>query len=427
MYGSRISLISKRNIRYIGTLNDVNEAEKTISLEHVCSMGTEGRAGDPQSEIPACDDIYEYIQFRATDVLSVQFESEIQTAPPPPPPKVPNDPAILEARPRPKEQAPAPVSPQDASHVAPQAPPSYAVSVGQAHVQPPVQSTSNVAAKAPVEAEARQKPIYVADAEELQVRILCSCETIFAVALHAADNQHRSSGYVPRGGYAPRGGRGGYVPRGGASPWRGGRGGRGGYQARHGSGRPVEIPESDFDFASSNSKLNKDDLAKEFAKLNVQVSDDGSSNIVAPAAPIAAVAGPSASSTSAAAPSSNTGAYTQKSFFDDISCEAKERMQMQEFGLSYEERRSRMQAERQQNYETFGQTTSDQAQLRYNRFQSNRGRGGAGAPNGYYHNTSNPNYTGNWRGGRGGRGGFQRGGYRNQQARDLGSATEAST
>ncbi|KAJ2728203.1 hypothetical protein IW152_006041 [Coemansia sp. BCRC 34962] len=408
MYGSRISLISRRNIRYIGTLNDVNEAEKTISLEHVCSMGTEGRTGDPQSEIPPCDDIYEYIQFRATDVLSVQFESETQAPPPPPPPQVPNDPAILEARPRAKDQGPAPISPE--------APPSYSVSAGaaQAQVQPDVQSTSSAAIAAPAETEIRQKPSYVAEAEELQV-----------------DNQHRSSGYANRGGYVPRGGRGGYVPRGGANTWRGGRGGRGGYQARHNSGRPVEIPESDFDFESSNSKLNKDDLAKEFAKLNVQFSDNNSRDVAAPAASASLMAEPSTSSSVAAATSSgNTGTYTQKSFFDDISCEAKERMQMQEFGLSYEERRNRIHAERQQNYETFGQATSDQAQLRYNRFQNSRGRGGAGAPNGYYHNTSNPNYNSNgsnWRGGRGGRGGYQRGGYRNQQARDLGSATEAST
>ncbi|KAJ2889721.1 hypothetical protein GGI21_006456, partial [Coemansia aciculifera] len=248
-----------------------------------------------------------------------------------------------------------------------------------------------------------------------------------------ADNQHRSGGHGARGGYAPRGGRGGYVPRGGANNWRGGRGGRGGYQAR--SGRQVEVPESDFDFESSNSKLNKDDLAKEFAKLNVQVSDGDSRSAVIPFTNAATVAGPSGSS-NVAASSSNTGAYTQKSFFDDISCEAKERMQVQEFGLSYEERRSRFQAERQLNYDTFGQTTSDQAQLRYNRFQSNRGRGGAGAgaPNGYHHNNSNPNYTNysgnsnNWRGGRGGgRGGYQRGGYRNQQSRDQAPAAEAST
>ncbi|KAJ2815606.1 hypothetical protein FBU31_006867, partial [Coemansia sp. 'formosensis'] len=307
----------------------------------------------------------------------------------------------------PKAQVTTSVGSQDASNVAPPAPPTYEGSGGQAQSQPSIQGTGSVETKAPVEADTRQKPSYIADVEELQ-----------------ADNQYRSSGHVHRGGYVPRGGRGGYVPRGGAHTWRGARGGRGAYQGRHGSGRPVEIPESDFDFESSNSKLNKDDLAKEFAKLNVQVSDDTNSNVMAPPA---VVAGPSTSAVATAAPSgSNTGAYTQKSFFDDISCEAKERLQMQEFGLSYEERRNRFQAERQQNYETFGQATSDQAQLRYNRFQSNRGRGGAGAQNGYYHSSSNPNYnsgynnTGsNWRGGRGGRGGYQRGGYRNQQTRDL--------
>ncbi|KAJ2740452.1 hypothetical protein GGI20_005796 [Coemansia sp. BCRC 34301] len=406
MYGGRISLISKRNIRYFGTLNDVNEEEQTISLEHVCSMGTEGRTGDPQSEIPPSDDIYEYIQFSANDVLSVQFESEA--------PQVPNDPAIIEARPRPKDQTSAAVNPQEASYAAQRPPLSYESAAPQA----PVQSVGGVAARPPAGADSRLKTSYIANAEELQ-----------------ADNQHRSAGHGARGGYVSRGGRGGYAARGGANAWRGGRGGRGGYQARGGSGRHVEVPESDFDFESSNSKLNKDDLAKEFAKLTAKVSDGeaaaSSSYVAAPAVSTAAIVGPSVSSSTAVV-GSNTGTYTQKSFFDDISCEAKERMQMQEYGLSYEERRSRIHAERQQNYETFGQATSDQAQLRYNRFQNNRGRGGAGAPNGYYHNTSNPNYSnstsGNWRGGRGGgRGGYQRGGYRNQQSRDQVPAADAST
>ncbi|KAJ2484137.1 hypothetical protein EV174_002678 [Coemansia sp. RSA 2320] len=333
MYGSRISLISKRNIRYVGILNEVNEVEMTISLEQVCSMGTEGRIGNPMEEIPPSSDVYEYIQFRATDVLSVQPESEL-----PPPPQ---DPAILE---------------------------------------------------------------------------------------------HRSGA---RGGYAPRGGRGGFVPRGGAPNRRGGYQGRGGYQARPGGGRQVEVPESDFDFESSNSKLNKDDLAKEFAKLKVQVTDSASAS--ASSAASSAPAGPSSSSSLPSGSASGTGAYTKKSFFDDISCEAKERMQLQEFGLSYEERRSRAHAERQQNYQTFGQATSDQAQLRYNRYQSGRGRGGVGAPGGYYHNNMNPNYNAGdgpsgWRGGRGGgRGGYHRGaynGHRPQQQRDkpaAGTAAETST
>ncbi|KAJ1673037.1 hypothetical protein EV182_006009, partial [Spiromyces aspiralis] len=109
-YGNRISLISKSHIRYVGTLKDVNEVEQTIALEQVRSMGTEGRKGNPQEEIPPSNDIYEYIQFRATDVISVQFESEPQ---PPPPPAVPADPAILNAgAPIQQQQPPPPPQPQ---------------------------------------------------------------------------------------------------------------------------------------------------------------------------------------------------------------------------------------------------------------------------------------------------------------------------
>ncbi|KAJ2687846.1 hypothetical protein H4R19_006605, partial [Coemansia spiralis] len=76
MFGNRITLVSKSLIRYVGTLNDVNEANKTISLEQVRSLGTEGRRGNPAEEIPASNDVYEFIQFSATDVLSVDFVNE---------------------------------------------------------------------------------------------------------------------------------------------------------------------------------------------------------------------------------------------------------------------------------------------------------------------------------------------------------------
>src|SRR5690349_5594903 len=95
-YGNKISLISKSHIRYVGILKDVNEEEQTIALEQVYSMGTEGRKGNRLEEIPPSKDVYEYIQFRATDVISVQFETEAQQAPQAPPPQaVPADPAIL--------------------------------------------------------------------------------------------------------------------------------------------------------------------------------------------------------------------------------------------------------------------------------------------------------------------------------------------
>ncbi|KAJ2553081.1 hypothetical protein H4S00_005922, partial [Coemansia sp. D1744] len=188
-------------------------------------------------------------------------------------------------------------------------------------------------------------------------------------------NQRHQGGYAPRGGYTPRG-RGGYNNR-GNGPRRGNYQGRGGYQNRR-----VEVPESDFDFESSNSKLNKDDLAREFAKLNVHVASNDE-----------AVTSERVASTSVA---DDSGYQPKASFFDNISCETKERIEMQEQGMSHEERRTRVHAERQQNYETFGQAAAEQNRLRYNRYNAG-GRGN-------YQNNNN------WRGGRGGRG-YHRGGF----------------
>ncbi|KAJ2398675.1 hypothetical protein GGI23_003107, partial [Coemansia sp. RSA 2559] len=241
---------------------------------------------------------------------------------------------------------------------------------------------------------------------------------------YQANYQNRQGGgYQGRGGYNQRGGRGGYNYR-GNGPRRGGyHQGRGGYQGnRHEQNRRVEVPESDFDFESSNSKLNKDDLAKEFAKLNVKVNDGAEG--AAGAATSSAVGGGSSTAANALVASVTDSYVPKKSFFDDISSEVKERMQMQDGGLSYEERRSRMNTERQQNYETFGQTSVDPNRHRYNRYNSNRG---GGANSGYYNQGGN-----NWRGGRGGRGGHHRGrgnynnshGYRNPNVQ--GSYSEQS-
>jgi len=43
LLGNRISLISKKNIRYEGILYSINEQSATVALKNVKSFGTEGK------------------------------------------------------------------------------------------------------------------------------------------------------------------------------------------------------------------------------------------------------------------------------------------------------------------------------------------------------------------------------------------------
>ncbi|KAJ3219234.1 hypothetical protein HK099_004767 [Clydaea vesicula] len=97
--GSTISLISKSDIRYVGVLHSINQAESTVSLGQVKSHGTEGRRSG-LDEIPANDKIFEYIVFRGSDIKDLH----VVTAPVQAQSQVPNDPAILTTQPPPSEQ-----------------------------------------------------------------------------------------------------------------------------------------------------------------------------------------------------------------------------------------------------------------------------------------------------------------------------------
>ncbi|KAL9129256.1 MAG: hypothetical protein Q9217_002236 [Psora testacea] len=88
--GSRISLISKRDIRYVGTLHEISSENSTVALEQVVSYGTEGRS---EEEVPASDNVYEYIVFRGSDVKDLRIEKEPEKKREEV--KVPDDPAIL--------------------------------------------------------------------------------------------------------------------------------------------------------------------------------------------------------------------------------------------------------------------------------------------------------------------------------------------
>lgn len=70
LLGNRISLISKKNIRYEGTLYSINEADATVALADVKSYGTEGRDKlEPLSAyVPQQDAVHPYLLFRGCDI-----------------------------------------------------------------------------------------------------------------------------------------------------------------------------------------------------------------------------------------------------------------------------------------------------------------------------------------------------------------------
>lgn len=92
--GSRISLISKSDIKYIGTLHEINSENHTVALENVTSYGTEGRKGNPAEEISGSNQVYEYIVFRGSDVKELTIVAA-PGAQEKEKPQVPDDPAIL--------------------------------------------------------------------------------------------------------------------------------------------------------------------------------------------------------------------------------------------------------------------------------------------------------------------------------------------
>lgn len=139
------------------------------------------------------------------------------------------------------------------------------------------------------------------------------------------------------------------------------RGGRGGVRAPH---KKIEVPESDYDFATANAKFNKQDLIKE-AIATGSPAADAESHDVAHQPEIDA---------NGSAPATSHNLYNRStSFFDNISSEARDR---EENSARVGGREWRGEEEKR-NIETFGQGSVDGYRGR-GRGYGRGGRGGRG-------------------------------------------------
>jgi protein LSM14 len=86
--GSRISLISKKNIRYEGILYSINEADATVALQDVKSFGTEGRelldATGFSTFVPPNDQVHAYLLFRGQDIKDLHVHEKTNDVAPTP-------------------------------------------------------------------------------------------------------------------------------------------------------------------------------------------------------------------------------------------------------------------------------------------------------------------------------------------------------
>ena len=181
----------------------------------------------------------------------------------------------------------------------------------------------------------------------------------------------RTSGQPGTGGYAAG-------HRGGARSHRGGR--------THGDTqtRKMEVPKTDYDFATANAKFNKQDLVKEAIASGSPLGSpiDGSNDVSAEAS----VNGTRRESEHGGGISTTATYNKTSSFFDNISSESKDRDDAVGKRLGGREFRSE---EQKKNLETFGQGSVDngyrsgfRGRGRGRGYRGGRSRGGRGSMRG---------------------------------------------
>lgn len=79
--GSRVSLVSNSDIRYVGTLYTIDPRTMTVALKDVSSLGTENRFRE-KGPVPPSDHVYPFIIFHGPDIVDLQFLPQPPTSTP---------------------------------------------------------------------------------------------------------------------------------------------------------------------------------------------------------------------------------------------------------------------------------------------------------------------------------------------------------
>merc|ERR1712036_203993 len=395
--GSKISLISKSEIRYEGILYTIDTKDSTVALSKVRSFGTEDRPTD--RPVAPRDEVYEYIIFRGTDIKDIRV-----CQPPKPQPTLegglPNDPAIVQHSATAVSNATTGTSkPSPIGSGASYGP------IGSSSFAPGAPFTSTTGGTASAAQPQSGSPVM----DMLNPQSGRSSPSGGAGDSKSPTNLEGRPSSRGRGGTSGfyRGGRG----RGLNQGYRGRGGGRGGFQPGRPTGGKKETLkfEGEYDFDKANEefkevleKLQKSSLE---SKSNGETAEPEANNEI------------EEGEIEIKVEQDEVYYDKKKSFFDSISCEATEKAKGRSSKPDWR-------AEKKLNRETFGVSGNNRRGY-YRRGGQNGGqrggynnpRGGYNNPRGGYNNYMNGGYN-NQRGynnNGGGRGGYNNQGYNNQQ------------